>query len=75
MAAVFLKAALGFLGLSIAPPTASWGSLIKSGYDVVFLRATPVLASVVAVALLTLAVTLIAESLRRRWLSSAADSR
>jgi peptide/nickel transport system permease protein len=39
--AILAEAGLSFLGLGIAPPTASWGSMILEGYNV--LRVKPVL--------------------------------
>ena len=57
--AVFLEASLGFLGLGVAPPTATWGGLIRDGYDVILIRPLPILAPVAAVTLLALAATLI----------------
>jgi|CXWL01.1.fsa_nt_gi peptide/nickel transport system permease protein len=34
--AILLEAALGFLGLGVQPPTASWGTLLADGREVVF---------------------------------------
>lgn len=62
--AVFLEASLGFLGLGVRAPTASWGGLINDGYAVVLVHPSAVLVPVVAVALLTLSATLIGEGLR-----------
>lgn len=31
--AIILEASLSFIGLGVAPPAASWGSLMRSGYD------------------------------------------
>ena len=69
--AVFLEASLGFLGLGVSPPTASWGGLISQGYDVVLVRPTAVIVPVAAVALLTLSATLIGEGLRAQRGGSA----
>ena len=62
--AVFLEASLGFLGLGVRAPTASWDGLINDGYAVVLVHPSAVLVPVVAVALLTLSATLIGEGLR-----------
>ena len=61
--AVFLEASLGFLGLGAAPPTATWGGLIRDAYDVILVRPQLIIAPVLAVTVLTLAAALLAAGL------------
>jgi len=37
--AILTEASLGFLGLSVQPPAASWGTLLQVGYS--YIRITP----------------------------------
>ncbi len=62
--AAFLEAALGYLGLSVAPPAASVGTLVAQGYAVVYVRPLALAAPVLAIALLGLGATLLAEGWR-----------
>lgn len=65
-AAIVAEASLSFLGLGVQPPTASWGSMIKSGLDNLevawWMSVFPGLALVLTVA----ALNLLADGLRDR---------
>jgi peptide/nickel transport system permease protein len=61
---VTVEAGLSFLGLGVLPPTASWGTILNSGYLVI--RDTPwlVIAGGVPLVLTTLGFTFLGEALR-----------
>jgi len=58
------EAGLSFLGLGVRPPKASWGAILSSGYN--YIRVTPwlVVFAGIALAIATLAFTLLGEALR-----------
>lgn len=64
--AVLLEAGLSFLGLGVAPPTPSWGSLLQEGYPYVLLPTGKwlVIIPAVGIALLVLSLNLLAVVLR-----------
>jgi peptide/nickel transport system permease protein len=64
--AVAGEAALAFLGLGAAPPTASWGGLIADGRDVLAAAAWISVAPGVALAATVLGCNLLAEAARER---------
>ncbi len=43
--AIFMEAALSYIGIGVQPPTPSWGTMINDGYNVIF--ATPCLIFVI----------------------------
>ena len=63
--AIVIEAALSFLGLGIEPPTASWGSMLKVGYQ--YMQQAPWLsfAPGVAIFVTVLAFNLLGDGLRR----------
>ncbi|MBV9581536.1 MAG: ABC transporter permease [Chloroflexi bacterium] len=63
--AILAEAALSFLGLGVRPPTPSWGSLLRAGYQ--YLNVAPWLALVpgAAIFLAVLAFNLIGDGLRQ----------
>jgi peptide/nickel transport system permease protein len=63
-AAILAEAGLSFLGVGIAPPGASWGSMVNDGYK--FLLFTPVLsfAPGVAIMLIVFAFNMVGDGLR-----------
>lgn len=65
-AALLSETALSFLGIGVAPPTASWGGMMADGRQ--FLRTTPLLVIVpgVAVSCALLGVNLLGDALRDR---------
>lgn len=64
---ILLEASLGYLGLGIPPPAASWGSLVSAGRNVLlegwWISLFPGLAIVATV----LSLNLLSEGLRERW--------
>ena len=70
--AILLEAGLSFLGIGAQPPTPSWGAMIKENYGYIILPGTAYLAVLpgLAILLLTLAFTFVANGLR-----DALDSR
>jgi len=63
--AIVVEAALSFLGLGIEPPTASWGSMLKAGYQ--YMQQAPWLsfAPGTAIFVTVLAFNLLGDGLRR----------
>jgi peptide/nickel transport system permease protein len=63
--AILAEAALSFLGLGVRPPTPSWGSLLRTGYQ--YLQVAPwlALAPGLAIFLAVLAFNLIGDGLRQ----------
>ncbi len=68
--AITLEAGLSFLGLGVQPPTASWGTLISSGRDSVVNAPWVGLAPGVALVLVVVACTLLADALQERGLAA-----
>jgi peptide/nickel transport system permease protein len=70
--AILFEAGLSFLGIGAQPPTPSWGAMIKENYGYIILPGTAYLAVLpgLAILLLTLAFTFVANGLR-----DALDSR
>jgi peptide/nickel transport system permease protein len=64
--AISLEAGLSFLGLGVQPPTPSWGTLIASGRDTVVNAPWVGLAPGIALVIVVVACTLIADSIQER---------
>jgi peptide/nickel transport system permease protein len=64
--AITLEAGLSFLGLGVQPPAASWGSLIASGRDTVVNAPWVGLAPGIALVVVVVSCTLIADGLQER---------
>jgi oligopeptide transport system permease protein len=62
--AIFLEAALSYLGVGIQPPTPSWGVMIQDGYQAIFAAPGQVAFPAVAVAITMLSFTFIGDGLR-----------
>ena len=62
--AITLEAGLSFLGLGVQPPAASWGTMIASGRDTVVNAPWVGLAPGIALVLVVIGCTLIADSVR-----------
>lgn len=64
--AILLEAGLSFLGIGAQPPTPSWGSMIKENYGYIILPESAYLALLpgIAILLLSLAFTFVANGLR-----------
>jgi peptide/nickel transport system permease protein len=61
---VTVEAGLSFLGLGVLPPTASWGTILNEGYQIIRDTPWPVIAGGVPLVLTTLGFTFLGESLR-----------
>ena len=68
--AITLEAGLSFLGLGVQPPTASWGTMIASGRDTVVNAPWVGLAPGVALMLVVIGCTLVADAVRDRGAGS-----
>ena len=64
--AITLEAGLSFLGLGVQPPTASWGTMIASGRDTVVNAPWVGLAPGIALVLVVVACTLVADAVQDR---------
>jgi peptide/nickel transport system permease protein len=64
--AITLEAGLSFLGLGVQPPSASWGTMIASGRDTVVNAPWVGLAPGVALVLVVVACTLVADAVQDR---------
>lgn len=62
--AVFIEAALSFIGLGVTIGTPSWGTMVQQGYEAIFAFPHLVLAPSIAIGLLLLAFTFIGDGLR-----------
>ena len=62
--AIFAEAALSYIGIGVAPPTPSWGTMIQDGYGVIFASPFPVLFPAIAIGLVMLAFTFLGDGLR-----------
>ncbi len=60
--AIITSASLSFLGLGIPPPTPDWGSMVRSGFDVLAINPALSLAPGVAIAILVLGFYLLGNS-------------
>lgn len=63
-AAIFNEAFLSFVGVGVRPPTASWGTMINDGYQAIFAHPGQVAGPVAAIAIATLAFSLVGDALR-----------
>ena len=64
--AITLEAGLSFLGLGVQPPVASWGTLIASGRDTVVNAPWVGLAPGIALVLVVIGCTLVADAIQDR---------
>jgi len=62
--AIFAEAALSYIGIGIPPPTPSWGTMIRDGYELIFAAPHLVLFPAIAIAILMLAFTFLGDGLR-----------
>jgi peptide/nickel transport system permease protein len=59
-----IEASLSFLGLGAPPPNASWGSMLRSGFELMATDARLMLVPAIAIALTTLAFNALGDGLR-----------
>jgi oligopeptide transport system permease protein len=62
--AIFAEAALSYIGIGIAPPTPSWGSMIQEGSQAIFAAPWQVLFPGLAIAVTMMAFTFLGDGLR-----------
>ena len=62
--AIFAEAALSYIGIGVKPPTPSWGTMIRDGYDVIFAAPYLVIFPALAIAILMLSFTFLGDGLR-----------
>ena len=62
--AIFIEAALSFIGFGVSASTPSWGAMIEEGYNAIFAFPHLVLFPSVAIAVLMLAITFLTDGLR-----------
>jgi oligopeptide transport system permease protein len=62
--AIFIEAALSFIGIGVEPGTPSWGSMVQEGYAAIFSFPHLVIFPSIAIALLMLALTFLGDGLR-----------
>ncbi|MDP3879598.1 MAG: ABC transporter permease [Dehalococcoidales bacterium] len=62
--AIFAEAALSYIGIGVKPPTPSWGTMIRDGYDVIFAAPHLIVFPALAIAVLMLAFTFLGDGLR-----------
>lgn len=62
--AIFVEAALSYIGIGVQPPTPSWGALIRDGYNLIFSSPHLVIMPAAAIALTMLAFTFLGDGLR-----------
>jgi oligopeptide transport system permease protein len=62
--AIFLEAALSFLGVGIQPPTATWGQMVFDGYEAIYANPTSVVFPALAIGFTLLAFSFIGDGLR-----------
>ena len=62
--AIFLEAALDFLGVGIPPPTPTWGKMVLDGYEAIYAAPLQVVFPACAIAITMLAFTFIGDGLR-----------
>src|SRR5215472_2220837 len=63
-AAIFLEAALSYLGVGIQPPTPSWGVMILDGYEAIYASPWQVLFPGIAIAITMLSFSFVGDGLR-----------
>ncbi len=62
--AIFAEAALRFIGIGVAPPQATWGSMVDAGYSAIYAVPMLVVYQAVAIGLTMMAFTFIGDRLR-----------
>lgn len=62
--AIFIEAALSFIGIGVSTGTPSWGSMVQEGYSAIFGASHLVLFPSIAIALVMLAFTFVGDGLR-----------
>ena len=69
---VLLLSSLSFLGLGIQPPYSDWGGLVRENFDGLAEGAPAVIVPAIAIAVLTVSVNLLIDSLPSRGMARRA---
>lgn len=62
--AIFVEAALSYIGIGIRPPTPSWGTMLQDGYNFIFVAPHLVVFPAIAIAVIMLVFTFLGDGLR-----------
>jgi oligopeptide transport system permease protein len=62
--AIFIEAALSFIGVGVDPGTPSWGTMVQEGYGAIFGASHLVIFPSIAIAVVMLAFTVLGDGLR-----------
>jgi oligopeptide transport system permease protein len=62
--AIFMEAALSYIGIGVKPPTPSWGAMIQDGYNVIFAAPYLIICPAIAIGILMLSFTFLGDGLR-----------
>lgn len=62
--AIFVEAALSYIGIGVQPPTPSWGAMIRDGYTLIFSSPHLVIVPALAIGVTMLAFTFVGDGLR-----------
>jgi peptide/nickel transport system permease protein len=73
--AIMLEAGLSFLGLGVQPPVPSWGNMIAGGRDALVIAPWVALAPAVAVTVVVIAFSLVADGLESRLAGERVSAR
>ncbi|WP_153505962.1 ABC transporter permease [Cumulibacter manganitolerans] len=72
---ILAEASLSFLGLGVRPPTASWGTMLRSSFDYLSSAPYAIYAPGIAIVLTVLAVNSLIDALADRWEGIAVTKR
>ncbi|HSW57637.1 MAG TPA: ABC transporter permease [Dehalococcoidales bacterium] len=62
--AIFMEAALSYIGIGVDPTIPSWGTMVRDGFDILFASPYVILFPAVAIAILMLSFTFLGDGLR-----------
>jgi oligopeptide transport system permease protein len=62
--AIFMEAALSYIGIGVQPPTPSWGTMINDGFAVIFAAPWIIVFPAIAIGILMLSFTFLGDGLR-----------
>jgi oligopeptide transport system permease protein len=62
--AIFMEAALSYIGIGVSASTPSWGTMVQDGFNIIFASPYVILFPAIAIALLMLSFTFLGDGLR-----------
>ena len=62
--AIFMEAALSYIGIGVSPSTPSWGAMVNDGYNMISVAPYVILFPAIAIAILMLSFTFLGDGLR-----------